>query len=1780
MRRIKLDRSATFDMSARWALPVLAGTGLLASFLWPREAHAEGSVQLGQIDDGYSGGLRSATVLSVDVGETDQFLNIVARGAGGGDVAVTITAPDGTVIPETLTVGEGRLTSDTVPATLPSMGAEPLRIAVGAGRYTVEFADDVEPFDITLTETDTATYNPADVPSGGGRLSSKDWRFFGDLPGAGEVDMNANFYVRAPVGDALEYVWELDFEGLLGGQMCLTANSLGLPGEFARSSQPFIALDGVNGFDGNAADTDEQAKFALCDDLSQFDIYLNVPSNRQPEPDAPAIEAVGIGSCGAIIEGTGGAISFDASLEGSSNLEGTYVVVVDVDKDDVFDPKTGDVALGGNAEEGTNLVLWDGLDANGDPVPAGESYAARVFLRLGEFHFTGTDIEAIDPGIAVRRVLFDGSTEPARISWDDEAVSANNFNNAAVEPSAVWTTPDGAAAGLRHAWRGESAGGTQYDGPGENAFIDSWVFGAESVGTVTFDMLESNSDLDGDGLINGRECEIGSLVNDVDSDQDGVGDHDEEPSNALGDESADLDEDGLPDAVDDDDDGDGVPTALEEPSPDGGGRDSDNDGAPDYLDDDDDGDGVPTALENPDPNSNGEVDDAQNSDEDDIPDYLDDDDDDDGIKTESEGPSDTGPDDAQDTDDDDVPDYLDGDDDDDGVPTAEEGADDNDNGEPEDAVNTDGSGPPDYLDDDDDGDGIPTDEELTDDDNNGTPDYLEPPVSDSDGDGVPNEEECPGADDCVDTDEDDEPNFQDPDDDNDGVLTRDEDVDGDGDPSNDDSDNDAIPDYLDEDDDGDGVATQFELTDSAADAGAEQRDSDADGTPDYLDRDDDDDGIFTLEEGSNPDEDGDPSDSLNTDGDDLPNYLDADDDDDGIATEDEDPDPNEDGVPSDARDSDSDGTPDYLQAGGPADAGTGNGSNGDSGVNAPKDTDGDGLYDDAECPNAVNCVDSDADGKPNFDDPDDDNDGILTSEENADPNADGDPTDARDADGDQVPDYLDNDGDPDMDGIPTTQEGADPNGDGDLDDARDSDGDGAPDYIDADDDGDGVLTSWERPDANGDGDPSDGRDSNGDGSPDYLDPDDDGDGVLTRLELPDRNADGNPVDALDTDKDGTPDYLDRDDDGDGKSTQNELGNPDNPRDTDKDGDPDYLDKTDNRALDDDVLDAASIEGGGFGCAVARPGATSQAELFGWFAAAFGVALWTRRRRRVSALAAASLLTSGIASAQTEVSPGFSLNRYNPSERGSDWFASESLDLRGSGRVAVGIVGDWAYKPLVSYDESGEEIAPVIENQVYAHAGLSINLWERLRLAASFPVLLYQSGTPVDFNGMRYQTTEGVQTGDVRLGADLRLFGEYGDAATMAVGIQFHLPTGNQAAYTSDDRVRFMPRAALAGDAGILAYALHVGLDARMLRYDYAEQAFGTDLRFGGSLGLRLADKKLLLGPEIWGATVLSDDGDGLFEQQTTPLEGVLGGHYFAGDWRFGLGVGPGFTKGFGSPALRVLGMIEWFPQIETPPPAPTEPEDTDGDGILDRDDACPVVAGVANADPGKHGCPPERKDTDKDGIYDDEDACVDDAGVANDDAKKHGCPPDTDGDTIIDRDDACVDVPGEPNEDRSKNGCPKPKDTDGDGIVDPEDVCPDRAGPASDDPAKHGCPRAQVEGERVIILDRIEFDTGKATIRLESEPILDAVRAVLDENPQIKKLRVEGHTDNKGGRVMNLGLSRRRAAAVVQWLVEHGIGAERLTSQGVGPDRPVDDNNTDEGRQNNRRVEFHIVDAQ
>jgi outer membrane protein OmpA-like peptidoglycan-associated protein len=241
--------------------------------------------------------------------------------------------------------------------------------------------------------------------------------------------------------------------------------------------------------------------------------------------------------------------------------------------------------------------------------------------------------------------------------------------------------------------------------------------------------------------------------------------------------------------------------------------------------------------------------------------------------------------------------------------------------------------------------------------------------------------------------------------------------------------------------------------------------------------------------------------------------------------------------------------------------------------------------------------------------------------------------------------------------------------------------------------------------------------------------------------------------------------------------------------------------------------------------------------------------------------------------------------------------------------------------------------------------------------------------------------------------------------------------------------------------------------------------------------------------------------------------------------------------------------------------------------VLDREDACPDEPGVRSDDPAKNGCPAP-KDRDGDGVIDREDACADVPGVRSDDPKKNGCPPDRDGDGIADAEDACPDKPGVHSDDPSKNGCPG--DRDGDGVVDDEDACPDAPGERNSDPAKNGCPAARVEQGQIKILERIEFKHDSAELQPDSERILNAVQKVLSEHPEITRLSVEGHTDNVGKAKYNERLSQRRSESVMKWLVKHDIAKSRLEAHGFGMSKPIDSNDTDSGRERNRRVEFHI----
>jgi outer membrane protein OmpA-like peptidoglycan-associated protein len=589
-----------------------------------------------------------------------------------------------------------------------------------------------------------------------------------------------------------------------------------------------------------------------------------------------------------------------------------------------------------------------------------------------------------------------------------------------------------------------------------------------------------------------------------------------------------------------------------------------------------------------------------------------------------------------------------------------------------------------------------------------------------------------------------------------------------------------------------------------------------------------------------------------------------------------------------------------------------------------------------------------------------------------------------------------------------------------------------------------------------------------------------------------------------------------------------------------------------------------------------------------------------RFARACGLVSASLtLLAGNARADA---PGFAINRFNPAERGSDWFVVESLDLRGQLRPSVGLGSDFSYRSLVVYRPDGEVRRSIIRNSVVLHTGGSLVLSDRVRFGLDIPVALYQDGKGGVFNGETYRAPRETDLGDARLGADFRLFGKYEDAFTLAAGAQLFLPTGTRAAYTGDETFRLNPRLMAAGRVGPLVYGGSMAFAIRAHDQTLAGTELGSEWLFDAAAGVKVADDNLVIGPELYGSTIIS--GDGAFKTRNTPVEGLLGAHYtFLEDFRLGTGIGNGWTRGYGSPVFRWVASLEWVPHyVEAPrdrdrdgipdnvdacpdtPGIPSNdpatngcppPPDRDGDGIIDADDACPDAPGLRTDDPKTNGCP----DRDDDGIVDPIDACPDVPGVKTDDPKTNGCPSDRDRDGVIDAEDACPDEPGIKTDDPKTNGCPPPKDRDGDGILDPVDACPDEPGPPNPDPKKNGCPVAFVKEGQIRILEQVKFRFGKAELDPAGDPILEAVKKILVDHPEIKKVRVEGHTDNKGAAALNMKLSADRAAAVVSWLVKHGIDKKRLTSQGLGLTKPIDSNDTEEGRANNRRVEFHITET-
>ncbi|MBW2523269.1 MAG: OmpA family protein [Deltaproteobacteria bacterium] len=592
-------------------------------------------------------------------------------------------------------------------------------------------------------------------------------------------------------------------------------------------------------------------------------------------------------------------------------------------------------------------------------------------------------------------------------------------------------------------------------------------------------------------------------------------------------------------------------------------------------------------------------------------------------------------------------------------------------------------------------------------------------------------------------------------------------------------------------------------------------------------------------------------------------------------------------------------------------------------------------------------------------------------------------------------------------------------------------------------------------------------------------------------------------------------------------------------------------------------------------------------------------------RRSTILAAAGLLAAAMghtvpAAAQTIEPSGVAIDRYEPPEPGDPFMAVPSPSIGGHLVPRLMLTYDVAYIPFEVEDSSGELI-PVIWGMQVLHANASLALWDRLMVGVGMPIVVDQGPglrqTTID--GGVYSMPNGAAAGDFRASLRGRIVGEYEDPFQLSVGSYFYFPTGPDNSYVSEGSFYAHPHLLLGGRARPFIWSASGGT---MLRTSGNPHA----VTFGGAAGLLLFDDLLQIGPEVTGQVALDDweiypaygTSALSFERVNAEVLGSATTH-IANMFTAGVAGGAGLTNAPGTPDGRALLRFGYAPQ---PEPEREAGLDADGDRIEDDVDACPKTPGVADVDPAKHGCP-RPKDQDGDGIVDAEDACPERAGKASDDPAKHGCPrpSDRDDDGILDEDDACPDEPGESSDQPVIHGCPRTTnrddcvyedepcpeapadDRDGDGVDDDRDKCPDVPGTA----ARGGCPAPRptpptptpsaAGNHPELEAQRVRFDFNAASLRPESAGALDEMARYLRDHDEIKLVEVQGHADETGPAGYNQQLSWQRANAVSAALVRRGVSAARLRSVGYGEARPEAANDTEGGRQQNRRVQLRVL---
>jgi outer membrane protein OmpA-like peptidoglycan-associated protein len=535
---------------------------------------------------------------------------------------------------------------------------------------------------------------------------------------------------------------------------------------------------------------------------------------------------------------------------------------------------------------------------------------------------------------------------------------------------------------------------------------------------------------------------------------------------------------------------------------------------------------------------------------------------------------------------------------------------------------------------------------------------------------------------------------------------------------------------------------------------------------------------------------------------------------------------------------------------------------------------------------------------------------------------------------------------------------------------------------------------------------------------------------------------------------------------------------------------------------------------------------------------------------------------------------------------------------------------------------GSGVAALVQNSFQATFGFNYGLFNRASVGLSIPVIL-MGGNPayqIGPNDGLYNTTDL----DAQKISTIALHGKYrltrvDRGVGLALSMQAGIPVaGAPSDLGADPGFWFWPQ--LIAEHGVdsakrfkigvnVGFRGHTGENPRF-EQDLAGEnqleegtlEYGNTPTLGVALSLRATDA-LDIVAESYG-TYLMNDSD---EKQKLSQEIIGGVKLFIekNSFLYLAGGSRAFSTGFEAADVRLVIGFVFEPSIgdrdgdgykDDVDQCPDEPEDFDGfededgcpdpdndqDGILDVDDRCPNIPEDRDGDQDEDGCPEGKKDGDRDGdgIPDSRDKCPDVPEDRDGFEDQDGCPEDdNDKDGIPDSSDQCPDLAEDKDKFEDADGCPEP-DNDKDQIPDVRDKCPNDPETYNGFQDQDGCPdkgKVIIEGNEILILEKVQFETNSARILPQSKDILDAVAATLTGHDEFLIIEVAGHADERAGDDYNLRLTKARAASVVDALRSRGISTGRLVSQGYGEYCPIDAASNPEAWEKNRRVEFKVV---